>query len=192
MLPQDKRDWIYLVFRTKVLPIKNNTPRGKVMGTTTKKTTKAKSGAKTAPRKTTTKTATKKTSAPRNAPVKKAAKPISATAAAKPPAPKPIAPTVVNKPQPVVLGPVMRKKELIETVVTRTGIKKKDAKPVVESMLAVLGEALAEGRELILPPLGKVIVRKEKKLPKGKMMIVKVRQVTPPTTAVSVAKEADE
>ncbi len=56
---------------------------------------------------------------------------------------------------------------------------------MIESALAVLGEALAEGRELILPPLGKVMVRKEKKLANGKMMVVKVRQSTPPSGASS-------
>lgn len=88
-------------------------------------------------------------------------------------------PTVVDGPQAVILGPVMRKKELIDTVVTRSGIKKKDAKPVVDAMLAVLGEALADNRELILPPMGRVKVRKEKKLPNGRVLVVKVRQTTP-------------
>lgn len=71
------------------------------------------------------------------------------------------APTVVKSPQPVILGPELRKKELIDKVVKRSGIKKRDAKPVIESMLAVLGEALADSRELNLPDLGKVKVRRE-------------------------------
>lgn len=122
----------------------------------------------------------KKTSKSNTAPKSSTRKP-AAKKTAPPPSAAMAEPTLVNKPKPVVLGPVMRKKELIDTVVTRSGIKKKDAKPVVEAALAVLGEALAEGRELILPPLGKVIVRKEKELPRGKMMIVKLRQSTPPT-----------
>ncbi|MGB7241635.1 MAG: HU family DNA-binding protein [Sulfitobacter sp.] len=85
-------------------------------------------------------------------------------------------PDLASRAQPVVLGPEMRKKELIDRVVSRSGIKKKDAKPVVEAMLAVLGEALADCRELILPPLGKLKVRREKKLPNGLAMVVKVRQ----------------
>ena len=149
------------------------------MSSTAKKTTKPKTPSKAAARKpkaspkkaTDAKTAKE---APLSAPVKKA------------PAAKVAAPTVVNKPTPVVRGPEMRKKELIDTICTRAGVKKKDAKPVVESMLAVLGEALSEGRELILPPLGKVVVRKEKQLPKGKMMVVKVRQNTPNKTDEAV------
>lgn len=95
------------------------------------------------------------------------------------------APSVVDSPQSVILGPVMRKKELINTVVERSGIKKKDAKPVVEAMLAVLGEALADNRELILPPFGKAKVRREKALPNGRVMVVKVRQTVPPISAPS-------
>ena len=86
----------------------------------------------------------------------------------------------------------MRKKELIDTIVTRSGIKKKDAKPVVEAMLSVLGEALAEGRPLILPPLGKIIVRKEKALPRGKMMMVKIRQTTAPTLQETALKDGPD
>ena len=80
----------------------------------------------------------------------------------------------------MILGPVMRKKELIDQVVKRSGIKKKDAKPVVESLLSVLGEALADNRELVLPPFGKVKVRREKQMPNGRVMVVKVRQSAPP------------
>ncbi|APE43214.1 DNA-binding protein [Sulfitobacter alexandrii] len=85
-------------------------------------------------------------------------------------------PAVVDAPQSVILGPVLRKKELIDQVVKRSGIKKKDAKPVVESLLSVLGEALADNRELVLPPFGKVKVRREKQMPNGRVMVVKVRQ----------------
>ena len=90
-------------------------------------------------------------------------------------------PVVVEGPQPVVSGPVMRKKELIDLVVERSGIKKKDAKPVVEATLAILGEALAETRELNLQPLGKVKVRREKLMPNGRILVMKIRQSMPNT-----------
>lgn len=89
------------------------------------------------------------------------------------------APAVVDAPHPVILGPVMRKKELIDTVVERSGVKKRDAKPVVEAMLSVLGEALSDSRELNLLPFGKLKVINEKELKNGKMIRVKVRQLTP-------------
>lgn len=116
-----------------------------------------------------TKPAAKKTTA-------KSAPPVSAIAGNAPIAAKTATPAVVNAPQPVVLGPMLRKKELIEKVVDRAGIKKKDAKPVIEAMLSVLGEALTEHREINLPELGRIKVRKEKMLPNGRVMITKIRQ----------------
>ncbi|MDF1727640.1 MAG: HU family DNA-binding protein [Sulfitobacter sp.] len=90
-------------------------------------------------------------------------------------APAPAA-SVIEAPQSVILGPVMRKKELIDKVVTRSGMKKKDVKPVVDAVLAELGDALADNRELNLHPLGKLKVRREKKLPNGRMVVAKIRQ----------------
>ncbi len=72
--------------------------------------------------------------------------------------------------------PVLRKKELIERVVARSGIKKKDAKPVIEAMLAVLGEALASGEDLNLQPLGKVMVKRVKEHTNAKVMVTRIRQ----------------
>ncbi|MBM1556807.1 HU family DNA-binding protein [Sulfitobacter mediterraneus] len=106
----------------------------------------------------------------------KAAPPVSAVAGKPPISAKTATPAVVDAPQPVVLGPMLRKKELIEKVVDRAGIKKKDAKPVIEAMLAVLGEALTDHREINLPELGRIKVRKEKMLPNGRVMITKIRQ----------------
>jgi len=82
-------------------------------------------------------------------------------------------------PRPVIAGPIMRKKELIDTVVERSGIKKKDAKPVIDALLGVLGEALADHRELNLLPFGKFKVINEKDLSNGKMLRVKIRQIQP-------------
>ncbi|MEL7133542.1 MAG: HU family DNA-binding protein, partial [Pseudomonadota bacterium] len=86
------------------------------------------------------------------------------------------APVVVDAPTPVVAGPMLRKKELIEAVVDRSGLKKKDVKPAVEATLAVLGAALQDGRELNLQPMGKVKIKREKKLTSGRMLSARIRQ----------------
>ena len=102
--------------------------------------------------------------------------------------------TNADAPHAVIISPVMRKKELIDAVVERSGVKKKDAKPVVEAMLEILGEALADNRELNLLPMGKFKVVNEKDLGNGKMMRVKVRQVTPtdkPKDADAATDETD-
>lgn len=80
---------------------------------------------------------------------------------------------------------LLRKRELVDNVVRRSGVKKKDAKPVVEAMLAELGEALATGRELALPPLGRVVINREKELPDGRVIILKLRQKSRQTAPIS-------
>lgn len=72
--------------------------------------------------------------------------------------------------------PVLKLKELIERVVERANVKKKDAKPVVEAMLAVLGDALAAGESLILPPLGRVRVNRTKEAASGAMLTIKLKR----------------
>ncbi|MEM6303092.1 MAG: HU family DNA-binding protein [Pseudomonadota bacterium] len=134
-------------------------------------------------------------SAPKTAktPVKRSAVKAKKTSTAKPkapvsPAPKapPAAqtatPAVVNGPEPIVVGPELRKKELIDTVVQRSGMKKRDVKPIVETMLAVFGEGLAEGREVIAPPMGKLRVHKKKTTAKKRILFAKLHQNLPPVT----------
>ncbi|MEY8829067.1 HU family DNA-binding protein [Sedimentitalea sp. XS_ASV28] len=71
----------------------------------------------------------------------------------------------------------MKKKELIDLAVARSGIKKKDAKPVVEAMLAILGEAIADGRELNLQPFGKLRVNRRIEKQNGSITICKLRRI---------------
>ena len=141
----------------------------------TKKTT-----AKAAP-KATRKAAPKATKTSAKAAPKTAPKPVMAaeveTAVVEVVAPPaPVEPKLVTSTVPVVTGPEMKKKELVDRVVTRSGIKKKDAKPVVEAMLAVLGAAMAEGRELNLQPMGRLKVARVKDTGNGQVLVCRVRQ----------------
>lgn len=88
-----------------------------------------------------------------------------------------VQPKLVTAAAPVVAGPEMKKKDLIDKVVKRAGVKKKDVKPVVEAMLAVLGEALGEGRELVVQPLGRIKVVRLRDTGNGRVMVCRVRQV---------------
>lgn len=87
-----------------------------------------------------------------------------------------VEPKLVTSTVPVVTGPEMKKKDLLDKVVKRSGIKKKDAKPVVEAMLFVLGEAIAEGRELVLQPLGRLKTTRVKETANGRVLICRLRQ----------------
>ncbi len=73
---------------------------------------------------------------------------------------------------PAALG----KKQLIEEVVARSGVKKKDVKPVVEAMLGVLGESVAAGRELNLQPFGKITIRKQNEKASARVSVARIRQ----------------
>ncbi|MFA3915835.1 HU family DNA-binding protein [Ruegeria hyattellae] len=85
-------------------------------------------------------------------------------------------PKVVTVSSPVVNAPELRKKELIEQVVARSGIKKKDAKPAIEALLAILGETVAEGRELNLQPFGKLKINRSEEKANGRVVICRLRQ----------------
>lgn len=63
-----------------------------------------------------------------------------------------------------VVLPDLHKKDLIDQAVERTGLKKRAVKPAIEAALAILAEAVAEGRGLNVEPLGKLrIIRTEEK-----------------------------
>jgi len=85
-------------------------------------------------------------------------------------------PEIVETPD-VVTGPkVMGKRELIDLVVTASGIKKKAAKPVVEAMLKELGDALSRGETLNLQPFGKGIVKNRKDLENAEIVEIRLRR----------------
>ena len=83
--------------------------------------------------------------------------------------------TIVETVTPVVSGLPIKKPELIDRVVTETGMKKKDVKPMVEAMLAVLARTLSEGEEITAPPMGKLMIKRVKDLPNAKVMTLKLR-----------------
>lgn len=101
-------------------------------------------------------------------------------------------PSVVETLSPVVVSNELRKKELFDLVVDRSGMKKKDVKPVVEAMLAVLGDAFAEQREMDLQPLGKLRVQRGKELPDGRALVLKLRQKSARLNAASHNAKADD
>jgi len=88
----------------------------------------------------------------------------------------PVEPGVLRVSEPEVARPDLRKKELIDAVLERCEVKKRDAKPVIEAMLAVLGETLAEGRGLNLEPLGKLRVNRTVDRKDRRIVVSKLRQ----------------
>lgn len=70
----------------------------------------------------------------------------------------------------------MKKRELIELAVQRSGLKKRDVKPAIEAALAVMGDALAEGREINMRPMGKIKILRMKKGVNGQVINARIRQ----------------
>lgn len=85
-------------------------------------------------------------------------------------------PVVVEESRPDMAAPAMRKKELVDAVVSRSGVKPRYVKPAVDALLAEIGAAIAEGRDLNLPGLGKVKVQRHKKLANGDVYVTRIRQ----------------
>ncbi|MFN5998166.1 MAG: HU family DNA-binding protein [Paracoccaceae bacterium] len=103
----------------------------------------------------------------------KPAKPVKAeapAAKAKPAASKP-ALKVVEAAAAAEPKAALKLKDLIDSVAAATGAKKPDVKKTVEATLHALGEALATGKSLSVPPLGKLRVVKNK----GPALTLKLR-----------------
>lgn len=98
-------------------------------------------------------------------------------------------PTVVTETTPEVSGPELKKKELVDLVIEKSGVKKKFAKPAVEAALAVLGEALGAGREVNIQPMGKIKINRAKEISSGRVIVAKIRQST---QAMEAAAENDD
>lgn len=71
----------------------------------------------------------------------------------------------------------LKKPALLNQMVDRGQIKKRDAKPALDAALALIGEALGRGEDLILPPLGRLRVVKTKHLDDGaQLLTLKLRR----------------
>ena len=70
----------------------------------------------------------------------------------------------------------MRRKDMLDRVANRSGMKKKDIRPVLDAVLSEIAEALAKGQDVNLPPLGKLKVRKVKQQENAQVTILRLRQ----------------
>lgn len=154
-------------------------------------TTDAKAPAKTTARKAPARGTKAATSAAPRANVARARKAATAPAAAEAIAAAPgVEPVVVTETRGPV-GTEMKKRELVDRVAAHGNLKKKQVKPVVDAMLAVLGEVLGEGRELNLPPMGKMKVNRQKMISGGQIILIKLRTGTGIGAAAAGADDAE-
>ncbi|ADE86314.1 HU family DNA-binding protein [Rhodobacter capsulatus] len=93
------------------------------------------------------------------------------------------APETAPETAPVAVRVQVKKKDFVERVVLRSGAKKPAARDLTEAVLAVLGEALAKGETLVLPPLGKISVARAVGKSGGEILHVKLRRMALPEDA---------
>ncbi len=131
------------------------------------------SATKAKPKATSAKTATKSKQekpAPKAVPKPAPARPVE-VAESRAEAPVAKAPDAAAAPQ-----VEMKRKDLLDAVSARAELPRHKVKPVMEAMLAVMGEAIAEGRSLNINPLGRMVRKRHKDTPNAKINIVRVRQ----------------
>lgn len=173
---------------TRKTPAKNPATRG---------TTAAKPAAKPAG-KAGAKTSDSKTAATKGANPQRAAGTTSRKAATAPDAAAAIAaaphvePVVVTETRGGGSGTEMKKRDLVDRVAAHGKLKKSQVKPVVDAMLAVLAQALTDGQELNLPPLGKMKVNRQKTTSGGQIILIKLRTGTGTGTGASKSAAGSE
>lgn len=117
----------------------------------------------------------KSTKPPTGADAKPASKPRKPKPALKVVSEPAVQPAVVATPEAAV-AVTLRVKDLLDRVVARSGAKKPVAKPLVEAVLAELGEALSRGESFVLPPLGRARVNRSKAAAGGEVITIKLKR----------------
>ncbi|WP_313350208.1 HU family DNA-binding protein [Paracoccus sp. (in: a-proteobacteria)] len=71
---------------------------------------------------------------------------------------------------------VLQKRQLLAQVARRTGLRNTEVKTVVEATLAELGEAIAAGMTLALPPLGRARISRRNDRTGGEIITLRLRR----------------
>ena len=71
---------------------------------------------------------------------------------------------------------VLQKRQFLNAVAQRSGLRSAQIKEVVEATLAELGEAIASGQTLALPPLGRARVNRQKDVSGAEVIILRLRR----------------
>ncbi len=109
------------------------------------------------------------------APKSKAAAKATAKPSDKPALKAVTAPKSDSKPKAKIEA--LKRRTLLEAVAMRVGVKRTDAREVMDAVLVEMAEALDQGRDLILPPFGKVMLRKDKDGQDGRPMVARIKLI---------------
>lgn len=88
----------------------------------------------------------------------------------------------------------LRRPDLIEAIAARVSLKRSEAKMVFDVVLDEIGKALDASDEVVVPPLGKLMVKKRMEKPGGKILTLKLKRADVDPTAGDLAPlaKADE
>jgi nucleoid DNA-binding protein len=117
------------------------------------------------------------TSTSRSASAAKAKSP-AAKATAETPVPKAADAAPAPAPEAVVTERA-RRGDLLDALSERSPMRRADLKVMMELVLEETGRLLDEGDEIVLPPLGKLSVKKRVERPGGDMLTIKLKRLTP-------------
>lgn len=71
------------------------------------------------------------------------------------------------------------KKDIVAAMMSATGMKKGDARRAMEATMVAIADALAQGKDLSLPPLGKIKIARMKDTPNGKLVVLRAKLKEP-------------
>jgi hypothetical protein len=87
----------------------------------------------------------------------------------------PVEETAVLAKKPAALKVQVKKRDFADKVTEASGVKKADAKLVIDATLAELATALAAKSEVVVPPLGRLKVTREKDIKGGKVLLLRLQ-----------------
>lgn len=73
-------------------------------------------------------------------------------------------------------APVLQKRALLDTLCVETGQPRAQVRALTDALLAELGRALSCGEDLVLPPLGKVRVSRQRTGKGGEVIVMRLRR----------------
>ena len=71
---------------------------------------------------------------------------------------------------------VLQKRQFLNRIARRTGLRQSEIKDLVDATLAELGEAIAEGKTLALPPLGRARINRQHDVSGAEVIVLRLRR----------------
>ena len=71
---------------------------------------------------------------------------------------------------------VLQKRQFLSAVAQRSGMRSAQIKDIVEATLAELGDAIAAGQTLALPPLGRARINRQRDVSGSEVIILRLRR----------------